>query len=368
MLLRLAVAVVFLGGLVIAPQAFAQNAGGTSAQGGGFALTFPQGQQQQQPQAPKPKKPRPPTAVKMQRPPLPSSAEGNRILAVVNDEMISVQDLEGRIRLAIGYSNIPDTPDTRSKIAPQVLRKMIDERLQIQEANRLKVVLTPEEVDQGIQMIEKKNNMPAGALISGIASRGGDPSLARDQIRADLTWLRLVNKALRPQIRIGTAEVQDRLESMKGRLGRSEYLLAEILLPVDNPSQEGDVRRLSESLLGQMKKGTPFSALARQFSRASSAANGGSLGWVSDEGLDQALLPVVTQLGKGQVSIPVRTAEGFTVLMMLDRRVNGGGGSGAAALPSTDQVRLALEDERLDMLARRYIRDLRRAAYLEFRK
>src|SRR5688572_9051585 len=81
-----------------------------------------------------------------------------RIAAVVNDEIISVFDLVSRIRMVLMSSNIPDSPDTRQKLAPQILRALIDEKLQLQEAKKKNVTATDSEINRALQQIEKQNN------------------------------------------------------------------------------------------------------------------------------------------------------------------------------------------------------------------
>jgi len=402
----------------------------------------------------------------------PAWAQGvDRIAAVVNDEIVTLQELEGRVLMALAFSGIPDSLDARRRVAPQVLRKLIDERLQMQEAARLKINLSPAEVEQGIAIIEQQNRMPKGALLGGLARAGVDTRLARDQIRADLTWLRVSARVLQPQVRVGDEEVNDRLETIKERQGRPEYLVSEITLPVDNLAQEDETRTLGERLLEQLKSGAPFAALARQFSRAPTAGNGGSMGWMSEGSLDDELAAPLASLSKGQHTPLIRTSSGFSILMLADSRIAGqvanpedavvtlsqivlpvptgrdappkqellgraaqltanartcrdledvghrlgspvAGSLGTKrvgeleaglrrtvaglpvnrpsqpmdtasgvqvimvcsreestriALPSTEQVRRVIEDERMDMLARRYIRNLRRSAFIDVR-
>ncbi len=85
----------------------------------------------------------------------------DRIAAVVNDDIISNRDLEERTRMALALSHLPDTLETRRRVVPQVLRKMIDEHLQMQEAKRLKIALTDKEIDDGIAMIEAEQTITA---------------------------------------------------------------------------------------------------------------------------------------------------------------------------------------------------------------
>lgn len=86
----------------------------------------------------------------------------DRVVAVINDEAISYRDVEARVRLALVSSNIPDSQEARQRVVPQVLRKMIDERLQLQEAQRLSIVLSNADVDGAIATIEQQSRMPRG--------------------------------------------------------------------------------------------------------------------------------------------------------------------------------------------------------------
>jgi len=247
----------------------------------------------------------------------------DRIAAVVNEDIISIRDLEARLKLALVVSHLPDNLENRRRAVPQVLRKMIDERIEIQEANRNKVSIGPDELARGIAGIEQQNRMPQGSLLPSLAKSGVDTDAVRDQIRADLTWLKLSGRMLQPNIRAGEEEVNERLEMLRQQLGQPEYLMAEIFLSVDNPGQEEEARRLGERLLDQLKAGAPFQALARQFSQSASAGSGGMLGWVGATALDDEVKVEVVRLEKGEVSPLIRTGAGYSIVAVLDKRISG---------------------------------------------
>src|SRR5437870_11780056 len=97
-----------------------------------------------------------------QAPGQPEKAPEMRIAAVVNDEVISMFDLVSRMRMVMVSSNITDTPEMRQRIAVQVLHSLIDEKLELQEAKRQSVTATDSEINNGLQQIEKQNNMKSG--------------------------------------------------------------------------------------------------------------------------------------------------------------------------------------------------------------
>jgi peptidyl-prolyl cis-trans isomerase SurA len=249
--------------------------------------------------------------------------EVDRIAAVVNDEIISVQDVDMRARLALIMSKLPDTIDARRRVVPQVIRKMIDERLQMQEAGRLKISLTTAELDNAIANLERQNRMNKGQLIGQLQQTGIDPEAVRAQIRADVTWMKLSSRVLLPAVRIGEEEINDRLETIKSRQGLPEFLVSEIFLAVDSPRQDEEAHRLADRLLEQLRSGTPFPALAGQFSQSPTAASGGSMGWVAEGALEDELNAILARMQPGTISSPIRTANGYTILALADRRIAG---------------------------------------------
>ncbi len=96
------------------------------------------------------------------RPPTGQAPE-MRIAAVVNDEVITDYDVVSRMRMVMISSNIPDTPETRQRIAPQVLRSLIDEKLELEEAKREHITATDAEINAALEQIEKQNNMKPGS-------------------------------------------------------------------------------------------------------------------------------------------------------------------------------------------------------------
>jgi peptidyl-prolyl cis-trans isomerase SurA len=252
--------------------------------------------------------------------------ETQRVAAVVNDEIISLMDLEQRMRLALASSNLPDTMESRSRIGAQVLRGLIDEHLKTQEAKRLKIAIAPAEIANGVANIERQNNMPPGGLETFLKSRHIDFDTMRAQITSEMAWVRVVRHELIPDLHIGEGEIDARLATMKENFGKPEYLVAEIFLAVDDPKRDTEVRTLAERLIDQLRQGAPFPALARQFSQ--NGAAGGDLGWVSEGEIDPDLLKAVSRLDRGNVTPPIRAIDGYHIILLRDKRSIGQGEAG----------------------------------------
>lgn len=247
-----------------------------------------------------------------------------KIAAVVNDEVISYFDLDMRISLVLAGTNVPDTPDTRRRLAPQILRRLIDESLQVQEAKRLKLPIEDADLARAFAHIERQNNVPPGQIDAFLKEKGVDKLALISQLEAEIAWAKLVGRRLRPQIQVTKEDVDDAIARIEASAGKPEHLLAEIYLPIDSPEREGEVRQLALRIMEQLKQGARFSALAQNFSRSASAASGGDLGWVREGELGSEIAQALAKMTPGQVAGPVRTIGGFHILLLREKRTSKG--------------------------------------------
>jgi peptidyl-prolyl cis-trans isomerase SurA len=268
----------------------------------------------------------PPAAPPAPAAPPQGAAPEMRIAAVVNDEVISIFDLWSRMRMVMIASNIPDTPEIRQRIAPQVLRSLIDERLQLQEAKRHSVTASDDEINKAISQIEQQNNMKPGQLNEFLKARGIDRGSLVDQLTTAIVWAKLVKRLAAQTMEITDEEIDETLKRLKEHANEPQSRVAEIFLAVDNPTQDGEVKRLAEKLTEQMRQGARFSAVAQQFSQSATAAVGGDIGWVSPDQLPPDLGKVVAQLKPGDLSAPIRTGGGYYLILVVDRRTGSGAG------------------------------------------
>ena len=228
-------------------------------------------------------------------------------------------------------SNFPDSPETRQRIAGQVLRTIVDEKLQMQEAKRQNVTATDDEINKAISRIEKQNNMQPGQLDGVLKAHGIERSSLVDQLTASIVWAKLVRRLVAQTNVISDEEIDDAAKRLKERANEPQSRVAEIFLAVDNPQQDDEIRRLAERLTEQMKHGARFSAVAQQFSQSPTAAVGGDLGWLRAEQLSPDLAKAVAQMRPGELSPPIRSGGGYYLLLVLDRR--GGPASAGADEP-----------------------------------
>ncbi|HJU16502.1 MAG TPA: peptidylprolyl isomerase [Stellaceae bacterium] len=251
-----------------------------------------------------------------------------RIAAVVNDEVISGEDLASRLKMVLLSSNLPDRPEVRARLTSQVLRTLIDEKLQLQEAKRQHVTATDAELKRAIGQLEKQNNMQSGQLEAFLKARGIDPGALINQITAAIVWAKLVRQRAAETSPLSDDQIEQTLVRLKQNAGEPQSRVAEIFLPVDNPNQDEEVRQLALRLTQQMRQGARFSAIAQQFSHSATAAVGGDIGWVRPDELDPRLGKAIEGMRPGELSPPVRTRAGYYLLLVLDRRSGKSGDKG----------------------------------------
>ena len=265
----------------------------------------------------------------------PVMAQTTKIAAIVNDEAISDTDLENRIKLSIVSSSLQDTPETRQRIEPQVLRSLVDEKLELQEAKRLKVTISQADIDEALGRIAKQNNMQPDQLDGFMAKLGVSRQVLVDQLTASLTWSRLIRRRLAQSVTVSDEEVDDAIAQLKANLNQPRERVSEIFLAVDNPGMEDEIKQTAERLFDQLHAGASFSGVARQFSQSATAANGGDLGWVTPGELPTEVQNVVDQMKPNQLSVPIRSTGGYYLMLLLERRL--------PAQKSDDDVNVSLD-------------------------
>jgi len=244
-----------------------------------------------------------------------------RIAAVVNDEVVSLQDLADRLELVMLTSGIPDSQQARSRLAPQVLRSLIEETLQLQEAARLNVTVDQQELDVALQNIAERNNMGVDDMRRFLADNGVSVATLLEQLRAQIAWVKVVNRQIRPQVNVTVDQLDLAVQEAREGQGQPEYLLSEIVLPIDSPEQAESVAEDAVRLVQTLREGANFDALARQVSAAASAERGGDLGWVRAAVIPPELLSALDDLRAGEVSAPLRSPIGYHVFWLRDRRL-----------------------------------------------
>lgn len=245
-----------------------------------------------------------------------------RIVAVVNDEVISAQDLADRLQLVTRTSGIPDSEQARARLAPQVLRSLIEETLQLQEAERLGITVEEAEIQQALANIAERNQMSVETMQRFFAQNGIDLATLLEQVRAQIAWVKVVNRQIVPRVTVTVDQLDMAVEEARRNAGEPEYLLSEIVLPVDSPAQAQVVAQDAARLVQTLREGASFESLAAQVSAAASAERGGDVGWVRSSALPGELRNTLESMREGEISDPIPSPVGYYIFWLRDRRLN----------------------------------------------
>ena len=245
------------------------------------------------------------------------------IVAVVDDEPISKIDLLVRLQLVLQSTGLKDSPQLRARLAPEVLRSLIDDKLKTEEAKRQGVTATRSEVQRVLAQLAAANNMSVDQFNKAIERSPLVAQAFTDEATAQIAWEKLVRNKLGPTVNVTPQDVDDEMRRVKESFDKPQYELAEIFISVDQPDQEAAARQSAQRLIDQLHQGVEFGRLAQQFSQSTSAAKGGLIGWVRPDQMDQEIADVLVRMKPGDISDPVRSAGGYYILQLRDVRQGG---------------------------------------------
>lgn len=285
------------------------------------------------------------------------------IAAVVNNEAITATDLDERLRLLMISSGIPDSKETRERLKPQVLNMLIDEQLMLQEAKRLNMSVSEEEVKGGFAKLAEQNGMQPEQFRE-VVRKSGVPTRAMDrQIKSQIAWGRVVQQRIRPTVTVNDLEVDSMLDRLRRNIGKEEYLVGEIFLPIDTPTEEGQVSQLAQKLTRELVQGkVPFPRVAAQFSQSASSKRGGDMGWVEGDQLPEEIVEVLSRMNEGDLSEPIKTLAGYYIVTLRKKRT-----ITEESIPSRDEMMFRIGNERLERAQRSHLLNLKSSAFIERR-
>ena len=243
--------------------------------------------------------------------------------AIVNGDVITDTDVEQRLNLVVAANGGKIDEDEKQRLRLQVLRNLIDEKLEIQEASTNDIKITDADIDAAYNRVASNFKQTPDAFAAFLRKSGSSPASIRAQIQGELAWSRLLRRKVEPLVNVGDDEVQSVIAKLNASKGKDEYHVGEIFLSA-TPETATQVMTDAGRIVGQIRGGASFVAYARQFSEASTAGVGGDLGWVKAEQLNDVVSPVVTKLTPGDpsssVSDPIRVPGGVAVMTLIEKR------------------------------------------------
>jgi peptidyl-prolyl cis-trans isomerase SurA len=276
---------------------------------------------------------------KLAAPPSSRVVAVDRIVAVVNDEVITQNDLSERVNLVVrqlqrGGSEIPSS----DLLSRQILERMINDLLQVQLAKENGIKVDDNTLDRTIDRIAAENSLSMTDFRAALDKDGVRFPRFREDIRNEILLSRLREREVENGIVVTDAEVETEVaRETREASSESEYRLSHVLVqvpPQASPEQIEQRRRRAVLALSELRKGANFAQIAATYSDAPDALQGGNLGWRSSARLPALFLETIEKLQPGDVSDILKSPNGFHIVKLLEKR-----GKAAAAGVQQTHVR-----------------------------
>ncbi len=284
------------------------------------------------------------------------------IVAIVNDEPISEYDIDQRAKLLRALGGLRGKID--DKVRKRVLNILIEEHLQRQEARRLNVKLKDKDVDDAIRNMARRMNSDVPRLKALLEKRGVHLNTLKLQIDAVLAWQRIVRGRYGALLKVSEEEIDRRFEQVKKKPAPSRkiYVLRQVLLPLKKTASPGLIQSRqieAQKIITNFKGcGSIRSAIKRSNAfdvRVLKVAE------VPADKLTKPLRQRLDSIGPGRIFPAGRTPAGFMLLAYCNKKT-------LKPPPVTrEMVQNSIYNEQVQLVAGRYLRDLRRDATVEIR-
>lgn len=297
----------------------------------------------------------PPAPISIKKP---TPYAGNlRILATVNGEIITTEDINNRVRAFCMTTGIPYNDQTKLLIINKVMQNTIDEKLKLQDAVKNKIDITDEDINNAIESYANSNKMSSVQLKQAFREFGVSESIFREQMKSDIAWVRLVrNKTSNDTIT--EIEIQDAIDATKKDMSKSKYMVSEIVIDSKNA-------RNINSLSQMLRQDPRFEMYASQFSQSPSASSGGRLGWVNAGQLPETLDNALAKMSAGQISDPI-LYNGSYYIFRVEQTFN----PTKDKMPEPDSASISemLQGQKTERFAARHLQNLRQRAVIELKE
>ncbi|NHZ61348.1 molecular chaperone SurA [Massilia sp. CCM 8694] len=258
----------------------------------------------------------------------PASASANvidSIAVVVNDEVITRNEISARVRAVEGAMKSQNAPvPEAADLQRQVIERMIVERAQMQLAKEMGVRVDDTMLDRAIGRIAEQQKLSVQEMRNQMEKSGTTFAAFREEIRSEIMMQRLREHEVDNKIQISDAEVDTYLAAEKAAAAdKVEMNLAQIMVRIPenaSPEQIAARRARADDVMRQLRTGGDFAKIAATYSDSSDALKGGEIGWRAADRLPPLFSDALGKLKPGQVTPVLKSTTGFHILKMVDKR------------------------------------------------
>jgi peptidyl-prolyl cis-trans isomerase SurA len=289
-----------------------------------------------------------------------------RILAVVNDEIITEQDLQMIMApVASQYRATYTGPEYDQKIKDarqEFLNKLIEDKLILSEAKRREVIVKDVEVDE--MMSEIRNKFPnREVFLKAIQDQGLTEKKLWNRFHDQLMSQKLVSYEVKSKVFVSPGQINEYYKANPQEFTQGDRVKLEHILVRTGPRSEGEARTLAESLVSQIQGGKPFEEIAKSSSEGAEAKDGGQMGWIEKGQLLGEIDKQVFELGEGEITSPIQSSIGFHIFKVVEKQKF----SIRPLSEVRDQIQDILFKKDLSVRLEKWVNGLKKNAYISIR-
>ena len=292
----------------------------------------------------------------------------NRVVAVVNNDVITLYELNNRIKEMTGEApeELMQKNQAMFRDAQQkILGLLIDEKIAQAKIKELKIKVSEKQVDNYLEKLKRDNQWTQEDLVAGLQKEGLSYEKYRERVKNDIERAQLIEYEVRSKIIIRDEAIQKYYEEHKGTFGAAEKVqLAGIFLTRKNLKSEEEMRELyrkAQDISAKLKAGADFSQMAATYSEGPGAKQGGDLGQFTVDHLEAGLKSVVEALPEGGTSDPIVRPNGIQIIKVVKKQTG--------KIRSLEEMREAiygiLYQEEVNRRYQNWIKELRDSAYTQ---
>ncbi|HET6283250.1 MAG TPA: peptidylprolyl isomerase [Polyangia bacterium] len=301
-------------------------------------------------------------------------AEGRvveKIAAVVGDSVILASEVEEKAApMLADVARLPEPGKRETRAAAlrhEVLERLIDDELILQQAVDLKLTITSEQVDSSIAEIKRQNNIDDDQLREALKAQGMSMPSYRADLKRQLLRFRVINIAVGSRVTISDEDVKSYYDRHMKTGSNTQVRASHIFIAIPenaDPSVVADKQAQANKVLARAKAGEDFAKMAKELSDdPATRGEGGDLGFFGKDMLPKAIEEMVFAMKVGEIRGPVRADRGFHVIKLVDRRTKD-----AKPLDEVrDDVRMQLRQKEMERQTKSYLTELRKKTLVDIR-
>ena len=280
-------------------------------------------------------------------------ASNFNIVALINGDIISSEDLQDQINIFMLNSPVPYNEETKDMITHRVMAQTIEQKIKLQAAAKENINIADEDVEKQLQLWTKKNN----TSVSALKNKGINKNALSENLKTELAWVKLIRKKFFQSNHITQKEINQAIDEIIKDMSIKKYQVLEIYLKKENAK---DI----ETLVEKLREDPRFELYAARFSDAPSAANGGNLGWINSGKMLSALEMRLSSMKPGEVSDAIQIGDGYYILKLVqvfDPKKN------PDFKPNQQEIKSLLENQKMEAISKKLLQDLKQKAIIEVR-